>query len=322
MARLTNIVRSTKRLKVYYSSLASSSTHHSGLVSPMAPRRAKAKAAAASSTTKKRAAEESPETRLDDAPPAKKARQDASEHAPAKGPPVSDDVIELSDSDDDEGEAVPLKKTIAPIDISDDEENESDDGDSDEEQVEDRDGLKLPRKVHERLEFIHTHTDGLTSTYLRMITQQLPGRYMGKGGSNSDVAVDIANHCSMQAQRGVSDLGFEKRLVKRVHRMCWGACGESDDSDDEYDDDYEVPKVVLSRLSYCLGMLDVFSLESLRKVMKALPKYKGWRKGEHEKIVDAILAHMEDSAAKKSDLVAEVEMVERIKKENSVESVQ
>jgi hypothetical protein len=174
-----------------------------------------------------------------------------------------------------------------------------------------------------------------------MITQQLPGRYMGKGGSNSDVAVDIANHCSMQAQRGVSDLGFEKRLVKRVHRMCWGACGESDDSDDEYDDDYEVPKVVLvrmrllllrmrandaykftqSRLSYCLGMLDAFSLESLRKVMKALLKYKGRRKGEHEKIVDAILAHMEDSAAKKSDLVAEVAMVERIKKENSVESV-
>jgi hypothetical protein len=67
---------------------------------------------------------------------------------------------------------------------------------------------------------------------------------MGKGGCNSDIAVDIANHCAFQAQLGRSDLGYEKRLVKRVYRMCYGCCGESDDSDDEYDDDYEIPKEI------------------------------------------------------------------------------
>jgi hypothetical protein len=68
---------------------------------------------------------------------------------------------------------------------------------------------------------------------------------MGKGG---DLACDIVNHCAFQAQLGRSDLGYEKRLVKRIHIMCWGGCGEEDDSDDEYDDDYEIPKEITVRM--------------------------------------------------------------------------
>ncbi|KAJ6620396.1 hypothetical protein B0H10DRAFT_2183880 [Mycena sp. CBHHK59/15] len=87
------------------------------------------------------------------------------------------------------------------------------------------------------------------------MTKEFPF-FMGKGWSNSDVAVDIANHCSIQ-----------------------------------------------NRLSYCLKMLDSFDVKTLRRVMKAIPKYSGRRKGELEDVVDAILAHMEDLAAKKADLV-------------------
>ncbi|KAJ7494425.1 hypothetical protein B0H11DRAFT_2392932 [Mycena galericulata] len=280
----------------------------------MPPRRAKAKAAApavvaSKAAKKKRPAEDASDSESQkDAPPPKKARQNASKAAGV----VPAEVIELSsDEESDAGKPrSPKKAASAPtaVDVSDDSSGDDSEGEdahndaSEEEAGEDEDGNpRLPRKVRERLEYIETHTDGLTSTYLKFITRELPN-YMGKGGSNAHVACDIANHCAFQAQLGRSDLAYERRLVKRVHGMCYGSCGESDNSDDEYDDDYEIPKEILTRLMYCLGMLEGFDVDALRKVIKKLPKYKGRRKGEQDDVLEDVMAHLDDMAAKKADI--------------------
>ncbi|KAJ7885373.1 hypothetical protein B0H13DRAFT_1889591 [Mycena leptocephala] len=287
----------------------------------MPPRRAKAKpSTAAAPAAQKRRADDASDSQKN-APPAKKARQSAPKASPKKAA----EVIELSSDSDavsDHDKAVSSKKGLSTaVDVSDsDSDNDSGDSDEDdanasegrsEEGEEDDDNPRLPRKVRERLDYIATHTDGLTSTYLKFITRELTN-YMGKGGCNSDIAVDIANHCAFQAQLGRSDLGYEKRLVKRVYRMCYGCCGESDDSDDEYDDDYEIPKEIKNRLVYCLTMLEGFDLKALRKVIKKLPKYKGRRKGELDDVLDDVMGHLDDMAARKSDVVAEAAMIKTI----------
>ncbi|KAJ6500708.1 hypothetical protein C8R45DRAFT_925230 [Mycena sanguinolenta] len=293
----------------------------------MPPRRGKAKAStAAAPPAPKRRADDASGSQ-NDAPPAKKARQSAPRAPPSK---KAVEVIELS-SDSEEDSAIPSKHTVASTaaDASDSDDSNgdlSDDNDANEgesEEGEDEDGNpRLPRKVRERLEYIKTHTDGLTSTYLKFITREL-GNYMGKGGCNSDVAADIAHHCAIQAHLGRSDLGYEKRLVKRVHRMCYPGCGESDDSDDEYDDDYEIPKEICVWIGtqylvsmahfYCCNILEGFELPALRKVIKKLPKYRGRRKGELDDVIEDVMAHLDDLAAKKADIVAQAATIEKIK---------
>ncbi|KAJ7765804.1 hypothetical protein B0H16DRAFT_402804 [Mycena metata] len=276
----------------------------------MPPRRAKGKASATTVPLgQKRRAEDASDAPKN-APPAKKARQNAPKAAPAKVVPAAE-VIELSS--DEEGSATEKKPVSAAVD--DDSDNESQEmsdedepEDAAEEDGEDEDGNpRLPQKVRERLDYIVTHTDGPTSTYLKFITKELPN-YMGRGGSNADVAANIANHCAFQAQLGRSDLAVERRLVKRVHGMCYGGCGESED-----DDDYEVPQEILDRLVYCLHMLEGFDLKALRTVIKSLPRYKGRRKGELDDVLEDVMAHLDVMAAKKADAVAETAMIEKIK---------
>ncbi|KAJ7144939.1 hypothetical protein C8R43DRAFT_1013555 [Mycena crocata] len=173
----------------------------------------------------------------------------------------------------------------------------------------------------QRLEYIATHTDGLTGTYLKMIISELPGRFLGKGGCNADLAVDIANHCGYEAQAGRSDLLLEKLLIKRVYGMCYGACRDSEsegeaDSDDEYGDEYGepyiIPQEVKNRLMYCCDMLEAFDLKALRQTMKKLPKYNGRRKGELYDVFSDVTDHLDDLAARKADVVAETAMIEKI----------
>ncbi|KAF7359131.1 hypothetical protein MSAN_01254700 [Mycena sanguinolenta] len=280
----------------------------------MPPRRGKAKASTAAGppAPKRRANDASGSQK--EAPPAKKARQSAPITSLSK---KVIEVIELS-SGSEEDSPIPSKQaaasTAADASDADDDSNGdlSDENEDESEEGEDENGNpRLPRKVRERLEYIETRTDGLTSTYLKFITRELRN-YMGKGGCNSDVAADIANHCAIQAHLGRSDLGYEKRLVKRVHRMCYPGCGESDDSDDEYDDDYEIPKEICNRLSYCCSILESFELPALRKVIKKLPKYKGRRNGELDDVIEDVMAHLDDLAAKKADIMAEAAMIEKI----------
>ncbi|KAJ7144945.1 hypothetical protein C8R43DRAFT_1013576 [Mycena crocata] len=193
----------------------------------MPPRRGKAKAAPATAVepiVKKRPAEDASQS----APAAKKARQSASKASTSEEVAPAAEVIEISSDEEDldDGKvasASPREAVVAAaLDVLDDLEEEFNE-DSDQDGSED--GMKaLPQKVRDRLEYIASHTDGLTSTYPKMITRELPG-YMGRGGTNADVAANIANHCGFQAQMG-EDLEYEKRLVKGVHRMCWGGCGE------------------------------------------------------------------------------------------------
>ncbi|KAJ7118951.1 hypothetical protein C8R44DRAFT_878479 [Mycena epipterygia] len=296
----------------------------------MPSRQAKARVAAAPTGQKRPADSEDASEPQRNAPPAKKARQSASKAAPTKKTVPTAEVIEISSDEEGSesaGEAIPpQKKASTKEDASDDDSEDVSDEDSGEDDAnnegsdedgEDGDNPRLPRKVRERLEYIETHTDGLTSTYLKFITKGLDN-YMGKGGRNSDIAVDIANHCAFQAQLGRSDLGREKRLVKGVYRMCYGACGESeDDSDDEFDDDYKIPKEVTNRLVYCLRMLEGFDLKALYKVIKSLPKYKGRRKGELDDVLEDAMEHLDVMTAKKADVVAEVVMIEKIKDKRS-----
>ncbi|KAJ6546822.1 hypothetical protein B0H19DRAFT_1162639 [Mycena capillaripes] len=282
----------------------------------MPPRRAKANVSApAVPSAQKRRAEDTSASQKD-APPAKKARQSAPKAAPKKVVEVIE-VSSDSEAGSEDDKAVSSKKIPASTAVdasnSDSESNGESNEDSANEDEEEDGSPRLPQKVRERLDYIATHTDGLTSTYLKFITRELDG-YMGKGGCNSDVAADIANHCAFQAQLGRSDLGYEKRLVKRVYRMCYGGCGESDDdSDDEYDDDYEIPKEIQGRLVHCLEMLEGFDLKALRKVIKNLSKYTGPHKGELENVLDAVMEHLDDMAARKSDVVAEAAMIEKIR---------
>ncbi|KAJ7221546.1 hypothetical protein GGX14DRAFT_430097 [Mycena pura] len=283
----------------------------------MPPRRAKAKKAAAA--PKRRAVDDASTL----APPAKKARQDASNDAPAKSvaQAVAAEAIELS-SDEEQPAAL-----AATLDVSNDSgSDETSDGgskggarnDASSEGGDDEDGNPpLPRKVRERLECIEMHTSYLTSTYLKMVTRELDG-YMGGGGRNADVAASIVQHCAFQAHQCGSSLLHEKKLVQRVHRMCYGACGESDaendeDSDDAYDEDYEIPKKISDRLVLCLHMLERFDVKALRKVIKKLPEYKGRRKGEQDDVLDDVMSHLDDMAAKKADIVAEAAMITKIK---------
>ncbi|KAJ7684435.1 hypothetical protein DFH06DRAFT_6949 [Mycena polygramma] len=279
----------------------------------MPPRRAKASAStAAVPSAQKRRAE--PEDASADAPPAKKARQSAPKVAPKKAVEVIDVSSDSeAGSDDGEASAVSSQKNT---------DGDSDDEGSNEDEGEEEDGMS--QKVRERLDYIATHTDGLTSTYLKFITKELPN-YMGKGGTNSDVAANIANHCAFQAQLGRSDLSDEKRLVKSVHRMCWGGCGESDDesedSDDECDDSYVIPKEISDRVERCISILEGFDIKALRKVIKNLPKYKGRRNGEVEDLLEEVMDHLDGLAARKSDLVAEVAMIKKIQDEAASQAV-
>ncbi|KAJ7184499.1 hypothetical protein C8R46DRAFT_1064243, partial [Mycena filopes] len=284
----------------------------------MPPRRAKAKATtAAVPVGQKRRADDASDAPKN-APPAKKARQTAPKAAPAKKAAPAVEIIELSS--DEEEESVSSKKKKAGDVSDDDSEDVSDEDDqkegASEEEGEDEDGNpRLSRKVQQRLDYISTHTDGLTSTYLKFITKELPN-YMGKGGRNADIAADIANQCGFQAQLGRSDLAFERRLVKRVHGMCYGGCGESEEeefSDDDFDDDYEIPKEITNRLMYCCGMLESFDLKTMRKVIKNLPKYTGRRKGELDDVIEDVMKHLDRMAGRKADMVAETAMIEEIK---------
>jgi hypothetical protein len=59
-------------------------------------------------------------------------------------------------------------------------------------------------------------------------------------------------------------------------------------------------------------MLEGFDLKALRKVIKKLPKYKGRRKGELDDVLDDVMGHLDDMAARKSDVVAEAAMIKTI----------
>jgi hypothetical protein len=59
-------------------------------------------------------------------------------------------------------------------------------------------------------------------------------------------------------------------------------------------------------------MLEGFDLKALRKVIKKLPKYKGRRKGELDDVLDDVMGHLDDMAARKSDVVAEASMIKTI----------
>jgi hypothetical protein len=59
-------------------------------------------------------------------------------------------------------------------------------------------------------------------------------------------------------------------------------------------------------------MLERFDLKALRKVIKNLPKYKGRRKGELDEVNEDVMAHIDDMAARKADIAAEVTMITKI----------
>lgn len=59
-------------------------------------------------------------------------------------------------------------------------------------------------------------------------------------------------------------------------------------------------------------MLERFDLKALRKVIKNLPKYKGRRKGELNDVIEDVMAHIDDMAARKADIAAEVAMITKI----------
>ena len=67
------------------------------------------------------------------------------------------------------------------------------------------------------------------------------------------------------------------------------------------------------RLVHCLHMLERFDVKALRKVIKKLPEYKGRRKGEQDDVLDDVMSHLDDMAAKKADIVAEAAMITKIK---------
>lgn len=56
------------------------------------------------------------------------------------------------------------------------------------------------------------------------------------GGTNRDMADSIASYLEGEAACG-SDLVEEGRVIKRVHRQCWGGCiGDEDDSQEDEED--------------------------------------------------------------------------------------
>ena len=63
----------------------------------------------------------------------------------------------------------------------------------------------------------------------------LDGFYGSCSGTNRYMTQSIVDHLTGEALNG-SDLSDEERVIGRVHRSCWGGCGEEseDGSGEEY----------------------------------------------------------------------------------------
>ncbi|TFY71851.1 hypothetical protein EVG20_g1156 [Dentipellis fragilis] len=162
--------------------------------------------------------------------------------APASTPaPTSKGVKRAAEALDVAGSA-PKKPRVKLIVLeeNDEEEDEAEQTDpelgTDEDSASDSEDGELSPSMQSRLDNLGSMVSGLTDTFLRMITSELPG-YMGpRGGGNAMVADCILGYLEHEARNG-SNLREEKELVKSVYAMCYGSCGA--DSDEDSDDDSE-----------------------------------------------------------------------------------
>ncbi|KAA1475668.1 hypothetical protein DENSPDRAFT_883739 [Dentipellis sp. KUC8613] len=271
---------------------------------------------------------------------------------PASAPvpaPTSKGVKRAAESSD-VAQSAPKKPRVnlVVLEENDEEEDEAEQTDpelgTDEDSASDSENGELSPSMQSKLENLSSMVSGLTDTYLRMITSELPG-YMGpRGGGNAMVADCILGYLENEARNG-SKLKEEKELVKSVYAMCYGGCG-SDESDSDSDDDSEsdededgdggdedevgdegeskrkneevgadgIPKKVKARLDELSALVEGLTKSYLKDVMKGLPAYGG-SGGTNAMMQESIVEYLEEEARSGSKLIVEAQVIKEVHRE-------
>ncbi|KIY52310.1 hypothetical protein FISHEDRAFT_56058 [Fistulina hepatica ATCC 64428] len=240
------------------------------------------------------------------------------------------EVIELLDSDDDDEEATETQHPVAPerqvevIELLDSDDDDGDDereamqdegsyqddgaSDSEDEDEENHHGVILPSEVQARLVYISENIEGLTSTFLRFIMDEI-STYMGpRSGTNNMIAAAIVQHCTFRAAAGLTDLVREKRAVRDARAQCWGSCPGNDE--EQHDPDlYNIPQEVTDRLNRCFSLMQGLPDAQLQKIRAGLLYYNGPVDGH---LADEIIDFLDTLAADGKDIRKEEALIERV----------